>query len=97
MLEGLQQSLFRFLDPLSLPEFFYVRSVSDPPAGPCVRGLLHGNFGSQYTLPSVQGPGRFTIKLNLLWTRLVSAVPANGCLATLHLRCLARIEDSSQR
>jgi|ERR1700678_4467419 hypothetical protein len=59
-------------------------------------GTVHGNFGSQYTLPSVSRSAGL-LSLNLRGRRLLDVVPANGCLATLPLRwsCFG-IEDSSQ-
>ena len=46
---------------------------------------VHGNFGSQYTLPSVSRPAG-SLSLNLRGRCLLDVVPANGCLATLPLR-----------
>jgi hypothetical protein len=58
---ALQQSLLPLPRSTQPTRVFYVRSVSDPPAGPCVSWTVHGNFGSQYTLPSVSRSARFTI------------------------------------
>jgi hypothetical protein len=64
---------------------FYVRSVSDPSAGPCVVGDCVREFWFPIHLPSVSRPAGL-LSLNLRGPRLLDVVPANGCLATLPLR-----------
>jgi hypothetical protein len=58
-------------------------------------GTVHGSFHSLYTLSCVSRSAG-SHSLNLRGQRLLSVVPANGCLATLLMRwSRQRIEDSS--